>query len=97
MRATRQVDAPRLRLVRADETAPADDRTPHLGLEPSLGPEPRPDECDHLERIEYLEYEIEQLRETIFHLGTSHAPVPAHLRVVMWRAMHAFQGQDAQR
>lgn len=44
-------------------------------------------EAEHLATIEQLEEEIRRLRETVAHLRMSTAPVPAHLRVVVARAM----------
>jgi hypothetical protein len=44
-------------------------------------------EADHLATIDRLEEEIRRLRETVAHLRTSTSPVPAHLRVVVARAM----------
>lgn len=103
MSATRQIDAPRLRLVHAAEPAPPRGAQAHgvaqSAPQPCFVSEPRRqlavDEHDLLDTIEYLEFQIEQLCETILHLGTSRAPVPAHLRVVLWRAMHAFDDGDA--
>jgi hypothetical protein len=46
-------------------------------------------ELEHLAEIRRLEEEIRQLRETVAHLRTSTSPVPAHLRVVVARAMCA--------
>jgi hypothetical protein len=44
-------------------------------------------ELEHLAEIRRLEEEVRRLRETVAHLRTSTAPVPAHLRVVVARAM----------
>jgi hypothetical protein len=44
-------------------------------------------EAEHLATIGRLEEEIRRLRETVAHLRTSTSPVPAHLRVVVARAM----------
>ena len=44
-------------------------------------------ELEHLAEIRRLEEEVSRLRETVAHLRTSTAPVPAHLRVVVARAM----------
>jgi hypothetical protein len=48
-------------------------------------------ECEHLEAIRFLEQEVRRLRETVSHLRTSTTPVPAHLRVVVARAMCEVQ------
>jgi len=44
-------------------------------------------ELQHLAEIRRLEDEVRRLEETVPHLRTSTAPVPAHLRVVVARAM----------
>jgi hypothetical protein len=46
-------------------------------------------EAVHQEEIRRLEDEVRRLRETVAHLRTSTSPVPAHLRVVVARAMCA--------
>ncbi|HEV7655149.1 MAG TPA: hypothetical protein VGP36_10540 [Mycobacteriales bacterium] len=48
-------------------------------------------EIDHLDTIRRLEDEVSRLRETVAHLRMSTSPVPAHLRVVVARAMCAAE------
>jgi hypothetical protein len=44
-------------------------------------------DLEHLAEIRRLEREVRSLRETVARLRTSTAPVPAHLRLVVARAM----------
>jgi hypothetical protein len=80
---------PTLRLVVDDERV--GDHGPTDGWNPAPDLD---DDCEHVATIEFLEFEIDQLREAVAHLHASPTPLPAHLRVIVARAIWAREGKD---